>query len=312
MSAMERYSTDGMPTADRLPFWNDVALSTIGPVVVEPLERTGFSASMSRIRLRDLELASPISQPAVVRQMAGASDPGFLNLQVQHSGRSWNMTGNRTAVLDPGDFVLYDPSQPLRLRFVEPTQTIVLRLPITRVDQRLPSLRNMVGVGMRGESGAGAMLSAFVRNAWMQLSREDDPDWADSLCDVIWPMLHLVYGGGRVADGSRRDERRRAVFAFIDANLTEPEISTRAIAEEAGVSVRYVQMIFADMGTTPSTYIRDRRLDVAAERLRRQGPAASITNVAFDLGFNDLSSFCRAFRRRFGVAPRDCRAGAPC
>jgi AraC family transcriptional activator of tynA and feaB len=109
-------------------------------------------------------------------------------------------------------------------------------------------------------------------------------------------------------DRARRESRRRAVLDIVDAHLCEPEISTRAIAGAAGVSPRYVQMIFAGMGTTPSAYICRRRLDVAAERLRHLGKAASITGVAFDLGFNDLSSFCRAFRRRFGQAPRDYRA----
>ena len=164
---------------------------------------------------------------------------------------------------------------------------------------------------MRGDRGPAALLSAFIRNAWAEISVNGEGDWADSLGGVIWPMIEMVYGGRTAPAGvNRSEQRRRAVIAFIDRNICEPDISTRAIAEDVGVSMRYVQMIFAGMGTTPSSYIQRRRLDLAAERLRRLGTAASITNVAFDLGFNDLSSFCRAFRRRFGLAPRDYRAGA--
>jgi AraC-like DNA-binding protein len=60
------------------------------------------------------------------------------------------------------------------------------------------------------------------------------------------------------------------------------------------------------MGTTPSAYILERRLARAAERL---GAAheASITEIAFELGFNDSAYFARAFRQRFGVSPREWR-----
>ena len=76
-----------------------------------------------------------------------------------------------------------------------------------------------------------------------------------------------------------------------------------------GVSARYVQMMFAEMATTPSAYIQHQRLELAARRFAREGAVAMVTNVAFDVGFSDLSSFCRAFRRRFDVSPRDYRAG---
>jgi AraC-like DNA-binding protein len=36
-------------------------------------------------------------------------------------------------------------------------------------------------------------------------------------------------------------------------------------------------------------------------------PGASITEVAFELGFNDSAYFARCFRQQFGVPPRDWR-----
>jgi AraC-like DNA-binding protein len=74
------------------------------------------------------------------------------------------------------------------------------------------------------------------------------------------------------------------------------------------VSARYVQILFAEMATTPSAFIRSRRLELAAQRLAETG-SVTITDVAYAVGFNDLSSFCRAFRQRFEVSARDYRAG---
>jgi AraC-like DNA-binding protein len=62
------------------------------------------------------------------------------------------------------------------------------------------------------------------------------------------------------------------------------------------------------MASTPSAYIQRRRLERAASRLDKEGGDVTITGIAYDVGFNDLSSFCRAFRRRFDMSPSDYRA----
>ena len=97
--------------------------------------------------------------------------------------------------------------------------------------------------------------------------------------------------------------------AFIDERICEPDLGAAAIARAMGVSPRYVQMLFAAAGSTPSAYIQERRLRLAAEQLRR-ADGRCITEVAMAVGFNDLTHFGRAFRRRYGVAPRDYRQGS--
>jgi len=96
----------------------------------------------------------------------------------------------------------------------------------------------------------------------------------------------------------------------VESDLTDPELDVHRLARRMGVSPRYVQMLFAELGTTPRAFIQERRLDLAARRLEREGLAITVTDVAYDVGFNDLSSFCRAFRRRFETSPRNYRSGA--
>jgi AraC-like DNA-binding protein len=233
-----------------------------------------------------------------------------LNLQVLLVGTTKNFTIGRASECKEGDFVLYDPSRPLNLSFTEPTQVIVLRLPIALIEQHVPRLRGLVGVRVRGDRGPGAVFSGFLRSAWRQM-QTDDGDWVDTLNTVIWPLLDMAYANeprAGIAAG-RRGERKRELFGIIEREICDPALDARSIATVMGVSARYVQMIFAEMATTPSAYIQQRRLDLAAHRLAREGAQRLITDVAFDCGFSDLSSFCRAFRRRFAVAPRDYRAG---
>ena len=81
------------------------------------------------------------------------------------------------------------------------------------------------------------------------------------------------------------------------------------LADELGISPRSVQSLFAQRATTPSAYILRRRLDRAAELLSGD-PARSITDIAFDLGFNDSAYFTRCFRQQFGAPPSAWRTRA--
>lgn len=306
---IEELSTAKVAPRDRLPFWNEIATRMVAPMNVQPMPGTAFSASLFRQRLHDCELLSPCSSPAQIASGAWA-DAGTLNLQLQHVGQSTNTTAGKSCSLNEGDFLLFDPSQPMRLEFTVPTQVLILRLPLAYAEDRLPRLRKMAGVKMQGDHGAGALFSSFLRKAWRQIA-SGETDYAESLGDVIWPLLDLAYAGERNAapDPSVRDERRRALFNAVEQDLCDPDLDVHRIARRMGVSARYVQMLFAEIATTPTAYIQQQRLDLAGHRLARGGLRCSITDVAFDVGFNDLSSFCRAFRRRFDVAPREYRAG---
>jgi AraC-like DNA-binding protein len=68
-------------------------------------------------------------------------------------------------------------------------------------------------------------------------------------------------------------------------------------------------MLFEAEGTTFSQYVLGQRLALAHRLLTDPRDARStITAIAFDAGFGDLSSFNRAFRRAYGATPSDVRA----
>jgi len=102
-------------------------------------------------------------------------------------------------------------------------------------------------------------------------------------------------------------DRRRAVRAalWIDANSHE-SIDLETAAREAGLSPFHFLRVFADvLGVTPHQYLVRSRLRHAAHLLAdRDRP---ITEIAYDVGFGDLSNFVRTFHRAAGVSPRGYR-----
>ena len=80
-------------------------------------------------------------------------------------------------------------------------------------------------------------------------------------------------------------------------------LTLRRLAREVGLSPFHFLRLFERVtGATPHQYVMRTRLRTAATRLVTA--EAKIVDVALDAGFNDVSTFNRAFRSEFGVSPR--------
>jgi AraC-like DNA-binding protein len=90
--------------------------------------------------------------------------------------------------------------------------------------------------------------------------------------------------------------------------LGDAALSPAAVAAHLGVTPRYVHMLFEPEGVSFAQFVLGRRL-LCARRLvadpRMSG--RSISAIAFDAGFGDLSTFNRNFRLRFGCTPTEVR-----
>lgn len=94
------------------------------------------------------------------------------------------------------------------------------------------------------------------------------------------------------------------ILDYIAQNLSDPELSPPRVADQFGISVRYLHKLFVQFGTTFSAH-------VTVERLKRikwdlevsSGRRPSISALAYRWGFNDLSTFHRAFKKQFGCTP---------
>ncbi|NRF72035.1 AraC family transcriptional regulator [Aquincola sp. S2] len=92
------------------------------------------------------------------------------------------------------------------------------------------------------------------------------------------------------------------VLQHIDAHLAET-LDLKTIAQVAHFSPYHFHRLFAAwMGETLGDYLRRRRLETAAARLRAD-PALPVLNAALDVGFGSGEAFTRAFRQHFGSPP---------
>ena len=168
--------------------------------------------------------------------------------------------------------------------------------PVLRVFPATDPALQLLSVYARGLIGAEAALSVEAA----ELAGRHISELVVNLLD---PNAALVreerFGGMKAA-------RLQAVVRAIDRHLTDPEVNAERIGASLGLSQRYVQHLLAEAGTTFSQVLRQKRLDRARQMLQERTPHR-IIDIAYAVGFRDLSNFNHAFRQHFGCTPSDLR-----
>jgi len=117
-------------------------------------------------------------------------------------------------------------------------------------------------------------------------------------------FVEVVSGRQREPVATAVRDRRRAVETalWIDSH-SHQQIDLEQAAGQAGISPFHFLRLFSSvLGVTPHQYLVRSRLRHAARLLADN--EISITDVAYDVGFGDLSNFVRTFHRAAGVTPR--------
>ncbi|HEU0216995.1 MAG TPA: AraC family transcriptional regulator [Stellaceae bacterium] len=116
-------------------------------------------------------------------------------------------------------------------------------------------------------------------------------------------LVEVVSGKAKKPARVTARDRRRAVEAalWIDAN-SHQQIELEDAARQTEVSPFHFLRLFSSvLGVTPHQYLLRSRLRRAARLLVDDDKP--VTEIAYDVGFGDLSNFVRTFHRAAGVPP---------
>lgn len=94
------------------------------------------------------------------------------------------------------------------------------------------------------------------------------------------------------------------LYEYIGQHLSDDSLSVKKLSHEMGVSrAQLHRKVTALTGHPASVIIREYRLERAADLLRQN--AGNISEIAFQVGFENLSYFTRAFKQKYKVTPSD-------
>ena len=101
---------------------------------------------------------------------------------------------------------------------------------------------------------------------------------------------------------ARKQRLLEEITAYVDAHLAE-HVTLKQMAARGGVGVSTITQMFQNMGdSTFHQYLTDRRMEAATHLIQTGTP---LEDVGKQVGYQDHSSFYRAFVQHFGCSPRD-------
>jgi AraC-like DNA-binding protein len=172
-----------------------------------------------------------------------------------------------------------------------------------------PALVEAMGGAARWHTqGVAPTAELMVLGELAQATSQGDGDLALDEIGLMLASRFLRLGGAANDRGAAPpQQRRRAIETalWIEQNCQEP-IALDAAAGQAGLSPFHFLRLFRKvLGVTPHQYLLRTRLRRAARLLaERERP---VTDIAYEVGFGDLSNFVRSFRRAAGISPRGFR-----
>jgi AraC family ethanolamine operon transcriptional activator len=87
---------------------------------------------------------------------------------------------------------------------------------------------------------------------------------------------------------------------------TDQRLGVRDVASQLGIGARALQYAFRNvLGLSPAQYMLAARLNQARHQLRRALVAGSVTSIAMDNRFENLSRFASQYARLFGERPSE-------
>jgi AraC-like DNA-binding protein len=307
-------STAAFPQARRLAMWREIYGRNIGNFDIEPIGETPFHAEVTFHPLPGVGIAAGSRSAAhyrVTRELAGRGKDVIV-VSMLRKGMATVAQFGKEETIGVGSACVLTTTDPSTSTLHSRGSFITLALSRTLLSAIVPEFSSVLGRPIRADNEALRLLSRYLD----VLSASDgltSPEIAGSIATHITDLAALALGArGDRADAARQrsanDVRLLAIRSEIALMLGRPSLSAAAVAASQGISMRHLRRLFEQDGTSFSAFVLAQRLAKARDMLTdRRYDRLSITEIAYEAGFSDLSYFNRSFRRAHGATPSDIR-----
>lgn len=300
--------------ADSISSFSSLASHSFVPLRISAEGSGPFSGKLNSADADDVVFTEVAARPHLVERTPeeiAHGGSGFYKVSLLLSGSSILVQDGREVVMQPGDLSVYDTSRPYSLLFGEDMRNLIMMFPKNRLDLPVPVTEQLTAVALSKEhSGLAPVISSFLSQFPSHLAPLTDrvrTKLAHTSLDLIATLFSSILDTG----AATRDPHQlllQRIYAYIDDNLANPELSPGSIAHAHYVSTRHLHSLFRQADTTVSTWIRERRLERCREDLLDPVLAdRPVAAIAMRWGFTDAAHFSRVFRAAYGASPSELR-----
>jgi len=141
-----------------------------------------------------------------------------------------------------------------------------------------------------------------------EIMRRDPPQRTRDHLELksrLYQLFALLLEARREPEAAPPTSWMQSCASYIELHATEG-ITVQQVARMAGLNRTYFSTVFSKtFGMPPAEYIYKVRMDRAKDLLL--GTSASITEIAYSLGYPTLFAFTRAFKKFFSLSPSEYR-----
>ncbi len=269
--------------------------------------------------------------PAVIKYQHRLNAPARMvfhthlvyELYYFHEGRCSFLVGDQIFNLEPGNLILldgmtqhcvnYDPAQSYvrSILHFDPFYLKQLLIPLGMLQVLDPFQQSgYCIIRLRGEQRQE--FEELLKRMDHYYQAQSTWNFHRFLLDFIHTLLFILQqfqeSGKETASQTNSYERNvKKIMQFIEAHYME-ELHMDRLESSLFLSKSYCSRIFKKVtGVTIFEYVNQRRIN-QAKILFIADPHRSVTDICFELGFKQLSHFCRLFKLLVGCTPEDFRS----
>jgi len=310
-SLVTHFSTDALPERDRTAIWRETFGRQIVKAEFEPIPDARYHYAATFYSLPELSVATATLEGfrAARTSRLIADDNEDVILTVNTKGVAEASQLRRETQIGAYEGVLLSAAELGAIQYADRACCVILRLP----RQSLASVKELEAAfarrlpetkGFRLLTSYAAALDgqALTSPALQQAVATHFADLVLLAIDDRCEAAEVARGRGLAA------ARLHVIKSDIAARLSDERLSIAHIARAHRITPRYIQILFATAGTTFSEYLIEQRIARAHRMLTdARFRDRTVSAIAFDVGFANLSHFNRGFRRRYGATPSDVR-----
>jgi AraC-like DNA-binding protein len=309
------FDSKTLPAAKRRQAWRDAICEIYLQVDCAAEPDGDYEGFSQEAKFGAVTLTDTLISPQVVQrqgQHIAHFDKDCYYVGIEHFGRVDIRQAAGSVILRPGIGGIYYANEPYALSCDVKSRQFWIELPREAFDRRFDSIGPPRLTHFSLNRGLGRIAAEFCAVLAAESASLDDQSRAklgEQFMDILALAVSVAPDQEPADDRSVQWARLRSVKAYIDAHLSDPNLSLTAIAKKNGISLRYLHQLFRLTDMSASEWLRLRRLQQCHDLLTSSLHAArSITEIAYSMGFSSSSHFSNLFRAQFGVRPSAVRS----